>query len=545
MTAPAGSPLWSGRALDVLELAGGLRRREYTALELTDELLARADRWDGRLNAYQARFDETARQSARSADEDLARGIDRGPLQGIPIVVKDVLTSREGPTTAGSPAPHSFAEPVDSAAVVGLRAAGAVVLGKARTSEFAIGVPDADRGFPEPLNPWDADAWVGGSSSGTAAAVAGGLAPAGLGTDTGGSIRIPSACCGTTGLKPTYDRVPRAGCVPLGYSLDTVGPIARSAADCAVVLSALIRTAAAADPADWSRLPVDLHGLRVGYDPLEPAGPPPAEANQPALMAAALGVLESAGAAVREVRLPHYRELRAADQITLLAEGCAYHAAGFRRGWSAYGRSLRLRLAPGVSITAVEYVQAQRVRRAGQRLLAELMQDVDVVVTPTLTSAAPPVATMSSTRTGTLTGVHTQYFNSVGVPVLSLPIGFTSAGLPLAMQVAGRPFEEGTVLCVGHAYQVRTEWHRSLPDHLATGRPLASRASEPAPPPPGPPRPVSSAGAATLRRAGITGVLAEDAALLDESFAALEEAVRCVTALAERLPDEPALLWRA
>src|SRR5690348_8336108 len=244
---PVIATVGTGAPWTIAGAAAALRRGEVSSAELTDLFLGRAEQWDGRLSIYQARFDAQARAAARAADAELAAGGDRGPLHGIPLVIKDVLTSREGPATAGSGVRHSLSGQAGDATVVArLRSAGAVILGKVKTSEFAIGEPEPATLYRAPLNPWDFTAWAGSSSSGTAAAIAAGLALGGLGTDTGGSIRTPSACCGTTGLKPTYGRVPRSGCVPLGYSLDTIGPMARSAADCAHLLAAI----AGPDPGD-------------------------------------------------------------------------------------------------------------------------------------------------------------------------------------------------------------------------------------------------------------------------------------------------------
>ena len=223
--------------LTVQDAAKQLRTGELTSVELTKLVIARAEEFDAQVGTYLARFDDHALASAAQADDELAQGLDRGPLHGIPVGVKDILAALEGPTTAQSlildPA---WGEGKDAPIVKRLRKAGAVITGKTTTMEFACGMPDPTKPFPIPRNPWDLETWPGGSSSGTGSGIAAGMFLAGIGTDTGGSIRIPAAFCGVSGLMPTFGRVPKSGCTPLGYSLDHVGPLARSAWDCAAML---------------------------------------------------------------------------------------------------------------------------------------------------------------------------------------------------------------------------------------------------------------------------------------------------------------------
>jgi aspartyl-tRNA(Asn)/glutamyl-tRNA(Gln) amidotransferase subunit A len=226
--------------LTLSEAAEQLRSGQVTSEVLTRTVLERADRLDDRLGTYLARFDEEALASAKQADADFAAGVDRGPIQGIPVGIKDILAMAEGPTTAQSLVlDREWGAGRDAPVVARLKAAGAVITGKVTTMEFAIGMPDPTKPFPLPRNPWDTDTWPGGSSSGTGNGVAAGLFFAGIGTDTGGSIRIPAAYCGVSGLMPTFGRVPKSGCVPLGYSLDHIGPLARSARDCGAMLGAI------------------------------------------------------------------------------------------------------------------------------------------------------------------------------------------------------------------------------------------------------------------------------------------------------------------
>jgi aspartyl-tRNA(Asn)/glutamyl-tRNA(Gln) amidotransferase subunit A len=454
--------------LTVTEAGAQLRAGELTSVDLTEAVLARADLLDDRLGTYVARFDQAALAAAKAADRDFETGIDKGIYQGIPVGIKDILADKDGPTTAQSlildPA---WGEGKDSPVVARLRAAGAVITGKTTTMEFATGLPDATKPFPLPRNPWSLDHWSGGSSSGTGNGVAAGMFLAGIGTDTGGSIRGPSNFCGISGLKPTFGRVPKSGCTPLGYSLDHIGPMARSARDCATMLSVI----AGFDPSDESCAdrPVDdyligldgsLAGVRVG---VERAHHFPEEAD-PALAStfdAAIEVLAGLGADVVEVSLPYYAEMRAALMITSRAEALAYHRADLGLRWEDYFEATRLGVARGVMASGADYVQAQRVRRLAQRKLRDLFGSVDVIVGPT---SATPATAYGDMRARMLDGgamrlSFTSYWNATGLPALVTPMGFTGDGLPLSLQIAGRPFEEAMVLKVGDAFQQSTDWH--------------------------------------------------------------------------------------
>jgi aspartyl-tRNA(Asn)/glutamyl-tRNA(Gln) amidotransferase subunit A len=340
--------------------------------------------------------------------------------------------------------------------------------------EFAIGMPDFDKPFPIPRNPWDTETWPGGSSSGTGAGVAAGMMLAGLGTDTGGSIRIPAAFCGVSGLMPTYGRVPNAGCVPLGYSLDHIGPLARSARDCGAVLGVLAggdpRDPYAVDlPADDSlgAAPADgsLAGLRVGVVRAGHLGVTDDEdpAVEPAF-AAAVALLGELGATAVEVELPFFQEAQVAAMITMLGEALAYHREDLRTRAHDFVASNRAMLPLGAAFSGADYVQAQRVRRATQRALAQLLTAVDVVVMPAATRVAP---TYDSLRAAgpidVLRGIHTLYWDVVGNPALVVPMGFNADELPLSLQLAAAPFAEALLVRVGDAFQQATDWHLRVP----------------------------------------------------------------------------------
>ena len=477
MTAPAGG---SPAIPPGIEEAGeALRSGRLTSLELTRELLRRADALDERLGVYQRRLDERALEEAARADSELRSGRDRGALHGIPLGVKDIIATRGAPTAAGSLVFERERSPDwegsrDAPVVSRLRRAGAVVLGTTSTMEFAIGMPDPRRPFPVARNPWDTSRWAGGSSSGTGAGVAASLMLGGLGSDTGGSIRIPAALCGVSGLKPTYGRVPRSGVVPLAYSLDTVGPIARTARCCAHLLQAIAGPdeddPASADEPVPDYLPDgartdgagSLAGLRLGVDRASCLDRPGSDPELAARFEAAVEELSGAGAEIVGVELPRYEVVRHSGALSLRAEASAYHLPWLRRRWGDYGVHTAKVLAAGLLLSAADYVQAQRVRAWARREVASMLGRVDAVVTPTAGVGAPPLAGLDHLSFGRLP-VFAGFWNAVGFPAIAVPMGPGASGLPLSLHVAGRPFEEATVVRVADSFQRRTDWHRARP----------------------------------------------------------------------------------
>jgi Asp-tRNA(Asn)/Glu-tRNA(Gln) amidotransferase A subunit family amidase len=456
----------------ITDAAAALRAGQTTSVELTQAAFAVADAHDAELGVYLSRFDETALAAAATADAELVAGIDKGPLHGIPLGVKDIIATDEGVTTAQSLVlDRSWGEQGDAPVVARLRAAGAVITGKTSTMEYAIGIPDPEKPFPIPRNPWNPEHYPGGSSSGTGGGVAAGMFLGGLGTDTGGSIRFPATNCGITGLKQTFGRVPKYGCVPLGYSYDHIGPMARSAADCAAMLAVLAghdsRDATSVDRAvdDYTiGLTGSLDGLRIGLDPLldRSALTVPELAE---VLDAAVAELRAAGAAVVPVELPLYAELTTTTMVGMAAEAYAYHRPDLQTRWYDYGAGTRMAVSAGALIPAGDYVQAQRVRRVGQRKIAELFAEVDLIVTPT--SACGGLKLEKLTFDDIIDSLHTPYWNALGNPAMSVPMGFTTDGLPLGLQIIGRPFDEAAVLAAGHAYQQRTSWHLRVPELVA------------------------------------------------------------------------------
>ncbi|MBF6548034.1 amidase [Nocardia brasiliensis] len=459
----------------IAEAARALRAGETTSAALIESAIALADRHDTELGVYLTRFDETAMDQAWQADAERAAGLARGPLHGIPVAVKDTMAVAEGPTTAQSLVhDRTWGAGRDAPVVARLKAAGAIITGKTTTMEFACGIPDSGKPFPLPRNPWRADRWAGGSSSGTANGIAAGLFPAGLGSDTAGSIRMPAAFCGVTGLLPTFGRVPKSGCVPLGYSLDRVGPLARTAADCAALLAVL----AGPHPSDPDSMhPVvdtvftveppetDLSGVRIGVVRELTEGCDP---ELPAVFDRAIAVLGARGAQTAEITLPFYREATTAAIVSAVSEGLAYHRNDLTRSWDDYFVAARGLLAQGALISGADYVQAQRVRRVAQAAVGALFAQVDVVVCPTASVTAPRLDQLADAAghqddAALFRMIHTPYWNALGNPVLAVPMGFGADGLPLSCQIAGPAFGEAMILRVGEAFQQDTAWHRQLP----------------------------------------------------------------------------------
>ena len=453
----------------IAEAAERLRSGALTSVALTEALLARTDTLDSTLGTYVTRFDETARAAAAQADADFSAGIDRGPLQGIPLGIKDIIAAREGPTTACSKVlDPDWGRGVDAPVVARLRAQGAVIAGKTATMEFAMGAPDPDAPFPTHRNPWDLERWPGGSSSGTATGVSAGLMLGGLGSDTGGSVRIPSALCGISGLKTSFGLVPKSGVVPLGYSLDTVGPMARTARDCAAILQAIAGPSpddpTSVDgpiPSYLDALEGHAEGLRIG---VERDHHTRSEGFDPACrdrFEAALRDFEQAGAEIVEVRFEGFPVVTAAALITSAAESLAYHRKDLQSRFLDYGEQARHSLTMGAFYGAADYVQAQRVRAWGLATLRSVLVECDVIATPTIGRPAPGLA---DDFWAMMEWTYTPAWNLLGVPAMSVPMGSIEGGMPSGLQLIGGLFEDAKVLRVADAYQQVSDWHSSSPE---------------------------------------------------------------------------------
>jgi len=458
--------------------AAALRAGDVTSVDLVEDCLDRIDRDAAELGAFAATDAESALLQARAADERIARGAAESlpPLLGIPLAIKDMIAVAGFPTRANSRVlAGGWGTGQDAPVAARLRRAGAVFIGKATTSEFAVGHPEAGPHGPIPRNPWNEDYSPAGSSSGTAIAVVAGFAFGGLGTDTGGSVRAPSAATGSTGLKPTFGRVPKNGVVPLGLSLDTVGPMAASAEDCALLLDT-ISGYDAGDPTSTRRVSPpaadgvgrDVAGMRIGVSRRFFFDHPALDPEIAAGVLGALDLLEGAGARPVGIELDNAELARDAYHITLVAEGFAVHRERLRERWEDYGPSARLTLARGALLGAADLVQAQRFRAAFALEVARAFEQCDVIVTPTAAQPAEPLDGLSvSSRL--LTPNYTSAWNLTGLPAIAVPVGFTSAGLPMSMQIVGRPFAEDVVVRVADAFQRLTDWHLRRPARQAAG----------------------------------------------------------------------------
>lgn len=458
----------------VAALGRALRAREVSALDVTEAHLARIAAEDPTRHAFAVRTEAAARTAARAADAMLARGAG-GPLTGIPVAVKDNMAVAGVVRGNGSAACTDDAPArADAGAVARLRAAGAVVLGTTHMTELAFNPHGLNPGLGTPANPWDAGRMPGGSSSGSGVAVAAGLAAAALGSDTGGSVRIPASLCGVTGLKPTWGRVSRGGVTPLAWSLDHVGPLARSAEDVALLLE-VIAGPDAGDPTA-ARLPVppyaslldhSLAGLRVGV--LRAFGWARVGAEVGAATDAALSDLQRAGVRLRDVAVPSLAHAMEALSATLLPEADRSLRPMLGERIDLVGIEGRMLLEMAKLVSARHYLAAGQVR---SRLYAELraaLADVDLLVLPTTPVAAPRVDEQFVALGGGMASVTevlaslTGPFNLSGLPALALPCGVAADGVPVSLQLVGRPFGEVALLAAGAAWQRETDWHRRLP----------------------------------------------------------------------------------
>ncbi len=454
------------------ELRSGL----ITPTELLADTLDSIDQLDNDIQAFVTVMRDQAYEEAERAENEQRTGLFRSPLHGIPIAIKDLIAVKNVRMTAGSKVLADYVPQEDATVVELLRRAGAVIVGKTNTHEFAYGTYT-----PPTRNPWNIQHIAGGSSGGSAASVAAGMCPGAIGSDTGGSIRIPSSCCGATGLKPTYGRVSTYGVIPLSWSLDHVGPIARSAEDCALLFDAI----ASYDPRDLNSVSgppgkasatliggaegrdlLSLQGIKLGIPSESYVAPLDPEVR--AAWHAALLVLQEEGAEVVDLELQPptmdtYRTIQ-------MPEASLTH---MERGWlterlDAYTERTRSRLLQGQAIPAVDYLRAQQQRRAFSSILRSSMQGLNALVLPTLPMPAIRIEQADTdilidgvTENATAAMLRlTMPYNLAGLPAITLPCGFSAGGLPIGLQIVGKPFEESMILRIAHAYQQLTDWHR-------------------------------------------------------------------------------------
>jgi aspartyl-tRNA(Asn)/glutamyl-tRNA(Gln) amidotransferase subunit A len=458
------------------ELARMIATKAVSPVEVVRAHLDRIAALDPALHAYITVSEDAALQAARAAESTLMSGAPVGPLHGVPYALKDLYDTAGLRTTGGSRILADRVPSKDATVTQRLTRAGAILLGKLNMVEFAYGPEGLNPHYGHARNPWDGGVhrMAGGSSSGSGVAVAAGLAPGSLGSDTGGSIRIPASLCGITGLKPTYGRVSRAGVLPLAWSMDHVGPMTRTAADCALMLGAM----AGYDPADASTsvLPVpdyaaalgdDLKGLRVGVLRgffLEGATP-----EVRAAVEAAAATLARAGAVVDEVSLEHMGLVPAASTAIVAAEALAYHADFLRTRAAEYDPDVARRLRLSAFVGGAHYVRAQQVRGLVRGAVDAALARRDVLLAPSTPIVAPALDEGQATLGDGPSDVRgallrfTRPFNLSGHPACALPCGFTAGGLPIGMQLVGRPFDEATVLRAADGFQRLTDFHARRP----------------------------------------------------------------------------------
>ncbi|MCH7801415.1 MAG: aspartyl/glutamyl-tRNA amidotransferase subunit A [Chloroflexi bacterium] len=462
--------------LSIAQAGQEIKNRRLSPVELTQAYLDRIDRLNGDLGAYITVTAEQALASARMAESEIQAGRYAGPLHGVPIAVKDIISTQGVLTSAGSRVLSDNIPDHDSTIIERLNAAGAPLLGKLNLSEFAIG-GTIDHPYGTPRNPWNTLHSAGGSSSGSAIATSGGLAAGTLGSDTGGSVRGPSAFCGIVGLRPTYGRVTRHAVVPMCWSMDTIGPMTRTVEDCALML----RVIAGYDPRDPStsadpvpdytaKLEDTLRGMRVGlpdemfdFDGVDP--------QVKAGVEKAVTLLEELGVEAERVSLPTSAQSGAVFLAIADVDSAAFHSDWLRTRGDDYDWSTRTRLESASLAPATAYLRAQRARELIRREMLDTLDRCDVIIMPSSPTISPTIESATGSPGGYYQGRldlsrrrYTSPAALAGLPSLSVPCGFSDTGLPMGMQITGKPFAEETLFQVGHAYEQATDWHTRKPN---------------------------------------------------------------------------------
>jgi aspartyl-tRNA(Asn)/glutamyl-tRNA(Gln) amidotransferase subunit A len=460
--------------MSLTAVAKAIADKRVSSREATQSCLRRIAQWQPRVNAFMAIEAEAALKAADEADAALTKGQNRGPLHGVPLAHKDMYYDAGKVVTCGSAIRRDFVPQTTSTALQRLKDAGSIRLGSLQMVEFAYGPTGHNAHYGAVRNPFNVDHITGGSSSGSGSAVAARLTFAALGSDTGGSVRMPAHFCGVTGLKTTYGRVSRFGAMPLSQSLDTVGPLARTAEDCALLLALMAGrddedpTSSAAPVADYvAATASSVKGLKIGVptafyvDDLDP--------DVARALDETMAVLKREGADIVKVELPDQRQLSAACQIVLAVEAAAYHKRWLIERPRDYGAQVLMRLQNGLAIPAVSYLEAMRWRGPALAAHVAATSGVDVVVAPVAPIAAPTLAESDFGAGPTAEAMiqrvtrFTRPINYLGLPALSVPSGFAKKGLPIGMQLIGRSFDEATILAVGAAFQRATDFHAKIP----------------------------------------------------------------------------------
>ena len=460
--------------LTVSDAASLIESGQLSPVELVEAHLERIEQTDERLNSFVTLLADEARSAAADAESAIQGGGYLGPLHGIPIGLKDLYYTKGIRTTVGSKIMGDFIPDYDAAVTERFRDAGAILLGKLQMHEFALGATSENPHHGPARNPWDTTRITGGSSGGSGSAVSSGQCMAALGSDTGGSVRIPSSACGIVGLKPTFGRISRRGVFPLSNSLDTVGPMTRTVTDNAIVMNVIAgyderdQSCANRPDEDFTRLlGQDISGLRIGvpqdyfYDMID-------DEVQAAVQQAAR-TLEGLGAQVEECSIPALNDSISISGAILLTEAAEIHLDNLRERPDDFGSDVRGRLEEGAMTPAVSYIAAQRARTEFNRAIAEAMKTYDILLAPTNAVPAPRIGE-NVVEVGGVTEAKlalmprlTRPHNICGIPTVSVPCGFSSDGLPIGVQLAARPFEDALALQVAYAYEQATDWHSQRP----------------------------------------------------------------------------------
>ncbi len=448
-------------SLNIYQAAQLLERKEISPVELTQAHLVRIQQLDDRLNAFITITPEQALQQARQAEQEIIGGNYKGPLHGIPLALKDLFETEGIRTTAGSTFFTDYIPEEDAAVVKSLKEAGCVLLGKLNMHEIALGVTNENPHFGDCRNPWDLSCITGGSSGGNAAALVAGMCMGAIGSDTGGSIRIPSALCGVVGLKPTYGRVSLRGVIPLSWNLDHAGPMARCVQDVALLLQAI----AGYDPQDaWSvDQPVDdylhipdesIQGWRVAVASNEYfSDSEVVEKDVHEAINRSARIFESLGAQVEELAYPNAREAAMANGLMTPADAAAFHHQRLSENPHGFGPDVLTRLQAGASFSAIEYSLARRVQTILRCQFNEFFNDYDLLLTPTVSITAPKRGSADAVERARLLTRFTAPFNLTGLPALSLPCGWSQSGLPIGLQIVSKAWAENKVLLAGELFE--------------------------------------------------------------------------------------------
>lgn len=456
--------------LSIADAAARFADRSLSPVELVAALIARAERLDGQLNAYLLPCFEQAMEAARQAEQDIVANGPRSALHGIPFGLKDIIDTAGIRTTCHSKILADNVPSKDATVARRLNDAGAIMMGKLATHEFAFGGPSFDLPWPPARNPWNLAHHPGGSSSGAGASVAAGLLPGALGSDTGGSVRNPASCCGLVGMKPTYGRVSRSGVFPLAYSLDNIGPLTRTVRDNAMLLQVLAG-ADAADPASanvavpdyCAAIGEDIKGLRVGILRHFHAKDMIADEQVAAGIDAVADVMTNLGAQVKDTQLQPLSVYQGGNRIILTVEGFAVHRRWLMERPQDFAAMTREKLLPGAYISGPDYVDALRLRSRMRDDFARHMRDFDALIC--VSSMEPPCRIDDDAEVArTYPRQARAAFNFLGCPAMSVPCGFHSNGMPLSFQIVGKAFDEAMLYRIAAAYEAATPW---LAEHPA------------------------------------------------------------------------------